>query len=96
MVLMNFCLRDKLCNDSLRYIDWSVQNPPKTLAEDDFLLSRKEIFLFCCKLNFVKSSVLIRCFGGAGKTDRNPPERASLRVSWWSSKVPVSRRNLLS
>ena len=32
----------------------------------------------------------------AGKTDRNPPERASLRVSWWSSKVPVSRRNLLS
>ena len=36
------------------------------------------------------------CRGGAGKTDRNPPERASLRVSWWSSKVPVSRRNLLS
>ena len=57
-----FEVRDKLCNDSLRYIDWSVQNPPKTLAEDDFLLSRKEIFLFCCKLNFVKSSVLIRCF----------------------------------
>ena len=68
---MNFCLRDKLCNDSLRYIDWSVQNPPKTLAEDDFLLSRKKIFLFCCKLNFVKSSVLIRCFVSSQKLAHN-------------------------
>lgn len=31
--------------------------------------------------------------GGTGKTDRKAPKRASLRVSRWSSKVPVNRRN---
>lgn len=60
-VLMNSYLRDKLCNDSLRYIDWSVQSPPKTLAEDDFPIIKKGDFLFCCKLDSVKSSALIHC-----------------------------------
>lgn len=58
-VLMNSRLKTKLCNNNLRYIDWKVKSPPKTLTEDDMLKIRNGNKLFCRKIDSVKSATLL-------------------------------------
>lgn len=54
-VMMNSPYKDKLVNDNLRYIDWSVQNGPKVLDLSDIKKVCTEQFLFCRKVDFFKS-----------------------------------------
>lgn len=59
-VLVNSTLRDKICNNHLRYMDWNVKIPPKILLEEDFSQIKKEYYLFCRKLDSIKSSQLLQ------------------------------------
>ena len=53
-VLMNSPLKDKLVNNSLRYIDWSTVPAPKRLTADDLDTVLSSGTLFCRKVSDVK------------------------------------------
>lgn len=58
-VLMNSPYKDKIVNNHLRYIDWSVPNGPKLLLEEDFDKIKSAGVLFCRKVDFCKSHELL-------------------------------------
>lgn len=57
---MNSKLKHHIINNNLRYVDWSVQNPPKVLDIDDYLKIKKSNCLFCRKIEYPKSLDLSR------------------------------------
>lgn len=59
-VLMNSKLKDHIINNNLRYVDWSVQNPPKVLDINDYPKIKKSNCLFCRKVEYPKSLELSR------------------------------------
>lgn len=53
-VLMNSPLKDKLINNSLRYIDWSSVPAPKRLSEEDLDAVLQSGTLFCRKVSDIR------------------------------------------
>lgn len=58
-ILLNSNRRDFIINDNLRYIDWTVSNPPKILDMDDYEKIERSQCLFCRKVDSEKSSSLL-------------------------------------
>ncbi len=58
-VLMNSDLKDKIINNSLRYMDWEDPSPPKVLAVSDYDRIIKSRTLFCRKIDSHKSAELL-------------------------------------
>lgn len=59
-VLMNSKLKNYIINDNLRYVDWSVQHPPKILDISDYPKIKKANCLFCRKIEYPNSLELSR------------------------------------
>lgn len=59
-VLMNSKLKNHIMNNNLRYVDWSVKNPPKVLDIDDYPKIKKSNCLFCRKIEYPQSLELSR------------------------------------
>lgn len=58
-VLMNSYLRNKIFNNQLRYIDWSVKDAPKILVDKDFDKIINGKALFCRKIDSTRSKSLL-------------------------------------
>lgn len=64
-VVMNSPFKNKVKKDvTLRYVDWHVECPPKTLTEEDFESVKSSHSLFCRKVDTVRSSKLIQLLEG--------------------------------
>ena len=58
-VLMNSSLRNKVINNNLRYVDWTVEVPPKVLNIEDYDRIVNKNYLFCRKIEYPHSLSLL-------------------------------------
>lgn len=58
-VLMNSQCKDHIINDKLRYMDWSVKEPPKVLRDEDYDKIVNSKVLFCRKTDSICSRNLL-------------------------------------
>lgn len=61
-ILMNSPLRNKIKGNNLRYVDWSVEVPPKVLHIEDYDKIVDKNFLFCRKIEYPQSLPLLEKF----------------------------------